>query len=257
MPRFFTDVGNITSDTVNITGSDARHIALSLRMRVGDELTVCDFSRREYKCMLSCVSPSQVTAKIISSSISDTEPPYYAKLYQALPKGERADMIVQKSVECGVSEIVFFLSERCVARVDTQGAEKKLARWRKISEEAAKQCGRGIIPEVKFILDFASAVADASEGELSLICYEGDGANGVQTRNIGVILDEYCNEYGNNRIPHDIRFVVGSEGGFSLSEAESAHRAGLVLAGLGKRILRCETAAPFMLTCLSMRYELS
>lgn len=256
MPRFFIGSENILSNVVNITGSDARHIALSLRMHIGDELTVCDFSRREYKCCISELSPSRVIAEIISSSISDTEPPYCARLYQALPKGERADIVVQKSVECGVSEIIFFLSERCIARIDAQSVEKKLMRWKRIAEEAAKQCGRAIIPNVRCIFDFDAAVSEVAEGKLSLMCYEGDGVVNEKTRSIGVVLDEYAT-LNEDPVPHDIRFVVGAEGGFSLCEAERAHSAGLVLTGLGKRILRCETAAPFLLTCLSMRYELS
>ncbi len=261
MPRFFIDSTAVNDGHAVITGSDARHISLALRMRVGDDITLCDFSRNEYACVIDSITPSEVRAKILSSAANSTEPPYSARLFQALPKGDRADTIVQKSVECGISEIVFFESERCVAKLKNENAEKKLFRFRSIALEAAKQCGRGIIPEVSFAGGYSEAIEAIQGGELRFVCYEGDEKGDFPTVKLGKLLSDFekkeiHTEGHNAPIPHDIRFMIGPEGGFSTDEIRRASEAGLLIAGLGQRILRCETAAPFVLSCLSMRYEL-
>lgn len=255
MPRFFIDGSAISGGTATVTGSDARHIALSLRMRVGDSITLCDFARNEYRCSLESITPTEVSARVISVSMSEAEPPYTARLYQALPKGERADVIVQKSVECGVSEIVFFESERCIAKMKGDSVDKKLARFGSIALEAAKQCGRGIVPEVRFVGGISDALAEMSDGELRFMCYEGGSDGEYPTEKLGELLARFENGR-ENYIPSDIRFMVGPEGGFGYGEVKLASESGLLLAGLGSRILRCETAPPFVLTCLAARYEL-
>ncbi len=261
MPRFFIDNTAVNGGYAIITGSDARHISLALRMRVGDGITLCDFSRNEYTCVIDSITPLEVRAKIKGRTANSTEPPYSAHLFQALPKGDRADTIVQKSVECGVSEIVFFESERCIAKLREENAEKKLMRFKSIALEAAKQCGRGIVPQVSFIGGLQEAVDAMRGGELCFVCYEGDEKGEYPTVKLGRLLDDFEKERihtGNQEspVPHDIRFMIGPEGGFSTDEIRKSSEAGLLTAGLGQRILRCETAAPFVLSCLSMRYEL-
>lgn len=256
MPRFFTDSRVPVGGTVTVSGSDARHIALALRMKVGDSITFCDFARKEYDCTLESIAPELVTARVNAVTENDTEPPYTARLYQALPKGERADFIVQKSVECGASEIVFFESERCVAKMKSDGREKKLARFNTIALEAAKQCGRGIVPAVRYLTSLDAALAEMAGGELKFICYEGGEDGEYPTEKLGDMLARVEGCHGEGYIPCDIRFMVGPEGGFGYGEVKRAAEAGLMLAGLGPRILRCETAPPFVLTCLSARYEL-
>lgn len=257
MPRFFIDGSALCGETAVVTGSDARHIALSLRMRVGDSITLCDFARNEYKCSLESITPTEVTARVLSVSGSETEPPYTARLYQALPKGERADVIVQKSVECGVSEIVFFESERCISKIKGDSVQKKLARFGSIALEAAKQCGRGIVPAVRFVGGIGDALAEMAGGELCFMCYEGGSDGEYPTEKLGELLSHFeSTRGGDDYIPSDIRFMVGPEGGFGYGEVKLASEAGLLLAGLGSRILRCETAPPFVLTCLAARYEL-
>lgn len=135
MPRFFIDNTAVNGGYAVINGSDARHISLALRMRVGDGITLCDFSRNEYTCIIDSITPLEVRAKIQSCTSNSTEPPYSAHLFQALPKGDRADTIVQKSVECGISEIVFFESERCIAKLKEENAKKKLMRFKNIALE--------------------------------------------------------------------------------------------------------------------------
>ena len=250
MPRFFLSDENIRDGVIRIEDSDAAHIVLSLRMTVGDNIVVCDFSGREYTCKIVSAEVGGVLAQIQSFRESSNETPYFAVLYQALAKGDRFDMIVQKSVECGVSKIVPVLTERCISRPDAAASVKKVARWRKISQEAAKQCGRAIIPAVSEIITYGEALTQMTESGIGFLCYEGDG-----TVPLGRSLRRVIKNSG-YRIDGDISFMVGPEGGFSGFEVDRAKEAGLALTGLGSRILRCETAAPFVLACLSYEFEL-
>lgn len=245
MPRFFIPCGDAAGEAAFIRGEDAKHIALSLRMAVGERLTVCDFSRREYECRLSSVTPALVTAEILSSKLCSAEPECRIVLYQAVPKSDKLDIIVQKAVECGASEIIPFLSERCVSRPDAAAAAKKRERLQRISKEAAMQCGRGIIPAIGAQTTLGELLSREGEA-LKLFFYEGDG-----TEPLPRLLE------GSGGVPSEIRIIIGSEGGFSLAECEKARSAGYIAAGLGKRILRCETAAAFALACLSYRFEMN
>ena len=247
MPRFFVRQDRVSDNRVSIIGDDAHHIARSLRMAVGEEIVVCDMQGNEYCCKIASFDEDrEVLADIVSSKHSENEPCCYIKLFQALPKGDKLDTIIQKAVECGVSEIIPFQSERCVVKIKNDAEDRKTERRQRISAEAAKQCGRSVIPEVKPSVDFARALDMAVGCELCLFCYEGDG-----TRSIGEIL----RGFGEN-IPKSIAVFIGSEGGFSVKEAALAREKGMVMTGLGKRILRTETASGFVLACLVCATEL-
>ncbi len=246
MPRFFVPSANFDGDTVRITGDDARHIARALRMAVGETVTVCDMHGTTHTCVLEKITDDDSTARIVESVPSDTEPPCPITLYQAFPKGDKMDVIVQKAVESGACAIVPFLSERCVSRPDEKSAEKKVARWQRIALEAAKQCGRGIIPEVRRPLSYAQMLEEASVASLPLFCYEGDGT--ASLREVLAAADA-------GRV-QSISLVIGSEGGFSGDEAAPAAQHGFHLCGLGRRILRCESASGFALACIVYAFEL-
>ena len=250
MPRFFLSASNICDGIVTVTGEDAVHISRSLRMRTGEHITVCDMQKNVYDCELCQFTADTVTAKILSQTASDTEPPYRLRLFQALPKSDKLDVIIQKSVESGASQIVPFESERCVVRIDSDSRreEKKRERRSRIALEAAKQCGRGQIPTVSLPVSFKQMLELASESELVLFFYEGDGTVGLRR-----LLES---AYPVGKIPESVSVIIGSEGGFSLTEAEAARSAGFHMCGLGKRILRCETAPGFALACLAYKFEL-
>ena len=251
MPRFFIQKEQIDGDFLTINGNDAHHISRSLRMAAGEHITVCDMQKNEYECVLRDFLPDCVRAEIIDRHHADTEPPYSVHLYQALPKGDKLDSIIQKAVECGVSEITTFESERCVVKVRDGGEAKKIERRRRIALEAAMQSGRGIVPEVHESISFASAIKAAAEADITLFCYEGDGTCSVKE----------CIEAWRAKNPTctspTVSVVIGSEGGFSLREAQMAQKAGLTPTGLGKRILRTETASGFVLACLVYALELT
>lgn len=250
MPRFFLQADNISDGVVTVMGDDALHISRSLRMRLGEHITVCDMQKTEYDCEICEFTADTVRAKVISSKVSDTEPPYSITVFQALPKSDKLDVIIQKSVESGADRIVPFESERTVVRIDSDERKeaKKLERRRRIALEAAKQCGRGCVPEVAMPIKFRQMLDEAKKSELVLFFYEGDGTVGLRS-----MLSE---RYGAGAVPESIAVIIGSEGGFSLAEVEAAREAGCILCGLGKRILRCETASGFALACLCYHFEL-
>lgn len=243
MPRFFVSSENIEQSSVCITGDDAWHIARSLRMAVGESITVCDSEGNVHECILEKITDDTVTASVCKSFAIESESPVHITLYQALPKGDKMDLIVQKAVEMGACKIVPFFSERCVSRPDAKSLEKKRARWQRIALEAAKQCGRGTVPEIGEPLSFKEMLEAASRASLGCFCYEGEGTCSLKNilENAGDISD--------------ISLVVGSEGGFSEKEAAAAGQC-LKMAGLGKRILRCESAPCFALACISYQFEL-
>ena len=247
MPRFFVKNDQVGEDSILLVGTDAHHAARSLRMAVGDALTVCDMRGIEYECRIaSFEEDTEVLLTICSRREAENEPPCRIRLFQALPKGDKLDTVIQKAVECGVSEIVPFESERCVVRMKPEAEERKTERRQRIAAEAAKQCGRSLIPAVCPTVSFDTMLSLAGECSLCLFCYEGDG-----TRPLGEILREAAPLAG-----RDIAIVIGSEGGFSLGEAERAIASGMCPTGLGKRILRTETASGFVLSCLVLVTEL-
>ena len=250
MPRFFVRANQIENGTAQIFGDDAHHISRSLRMAVGEHISVCDMQKNIYECELTEFLSDRVCAKVLSCAQSDVEPPFHAHLYQALPKGDKLDSIIQKAVECGMSEMTTFESERCVVRMKEGTEQKKLERRERIALEAAKQSGRGLVPKISPTVDFKTAIDRAANADIRLFCYEGDDTSPLAT-----VLKEYEIAVGKNQNP-TISIVIGSEGGFSLSEVQYAREKGLIPVGLGKRILRTETAASFVLSCLVYHFEL-
>ncbi len=247
MPRFFVRSTQIVQNTVTVTGEDARHISRSLRMAPGEEITVCDESGKVYKCLLSGFTENTVTARIVAEMEEGPEPPCRIWLYQALPKGDKMDTVIQKAVESGVFAVVPFESERCIVRAKKEAEAHKTERRRRIALEAAKQCGRAIVPEVTSTIAFSEMLCHAAEADLTLFCYEGEG-----TVSIGKLL-----QMPNIRAVGSIALVIGSEGGFSDKEANAAREKGFLMTGLGRRILRTETASGFALACISCVTELS
>ena len=233
MPRFF--LKTVEGDTLTVSGQDAVHIRRSLRMAVGDTLTLCDGRGTDCTALIREFSGEDVVLTPLSRRKSDSEPTCAVTLYQGLPKGDKMEWIIQKAVELGVTRIVPVQMTRCVAVVNDKGrADKKIARWQKIADEAAGQSGRGILPVVQDILSFKEAAARLS-GELTLLCYEGGG------KPLSAVV---------GRDTAAVSLVVGPEGGIDQSEVTRLTDGGAHLITLGKRILRCETAPLAALSAL-------
>lgn len=235
MPRFFMSDAGEFGDTIIVRGKNAEHIKV-LRLRVGEELTICDGRGTDYKCSLIRSDKDEAEVKVLEVKPCSAEPSVFVKVLCGLPKGDKTDYIIQKSVETGASEIIFFDSDRVIARPET--AVKKLERWQRIAEEAAKQCGRGIIPELKWCKCFDDAITEAKETELALFMYETGEREALPAA-----------LKGSDKIK-TAAIVTGPEGGFEREEAEKARENGLHVCSMGERILRCETAPIVALTAL-------
>ena len=235
MPRFFIAGTNLAGGMAILRGRDAEHVRV-LRLRPGEELTICDGEGTDYKCRLVSSDKEQAEAEVLEVVRCPAEPSVAVTVLCGLPKGDKTDYIIQKCVEAGASEIAFFQSKYCVAR--PENPEKKLERWQRIAEEAAKQSGRGIIPAVKWAGDFAGALDVAVKKDLALFLYETGEREALDR-----VLE-------NNKEIKSAALITGPEGGFAEFEAKLAKIAGLRVCSMGERILRCETAPVVAVTAL-------
>ena len=247
MQRIFSSEP-ISDGSISILGADAHHLARVLRMKPGEEITVSDPTGLDHVCRINSVSGECVVADVLSSFKNKTEPPYKAIIYQGMPKGDKTDVIVQKAVELGVYSVVFGVTERSVARPDEASLAKKTHRLYRISEAAAQQSGRGIVPDVSAANGFAEMLQAASRADVSLFCYEGGGDN------IADILSSVGTDVRENPC-FTVAVVIGPEGGFSQKEADAARAVGVRFCSLGARILRTETAGSHVLSCIAYEFD--
>lgn len=234
MQRLFLD--EISGNEVILDAQQSRHIAKSLRMRVGDMLMLCDGEGNDYGSIIEEITKESVRLKICYKQASEQEPDCRVTIYQGVPKGSKFEDIIQKCVELGVTRIVPTLTKRCVSRPDEKSGAKKNVRYNKIALEAAQQSGRGIVPEIAEMKTLVQAVAD-DDSEIKIVFYEGGGA---PLRDI---------------INSDVKSVsvyIGPEGGFESDEVELIEKSGGVRATLGKRILRTQTAPVAALTAIML-----
>ena len=236
MARFFMAGTNLLGGpTAIIRGRDAEHIQV-LRIRPGEDVTICDTEGKDYKCRLVRATKEEAEVEILDVTPCKGEPSVRVTVLCGLPKGDRVDYIIQKSVEAGASEIVFFQSARSVAK--PEDPYKKLERWNRISEEAAKQSGRGIIPKVSWSPDYGEVLNTAVHTDLPLFMYETGEREPLNT-----VL-----ESGKGIATAAV--ITGPEGGFEKYEADLARIAGMHICSMGERILRCETAPVVAITAI-------
>lgn len=233
MPRFFTD--NINENDIVLDGENARHIGRSLRMRPKEELTVC-CGGVDYDCKIRQITEDCVHLDLLEKHPCYAEPTVNVTLFQAMPKLDKLEHIIQKSTELGVSRVVPVLTRRCISRPTEKDFAKKLPRLAKIAEEAAKQSGRGIIPEISPMVSYKQCLEMMKELDKTIMLYEGEGG-----KPFGDVAVEGIKTAG---------LLIGSEGGFDVFEVEDAVSTGAERVWLGKRILRCETAPISALTIL-------
>lgn len=244
MPRFFLEPEKFDGSAVRIEGQDAFHIARSLRMAVGDRITLCDTEGGEYSAVLTKIRDEECLLEVGEKKESKAELPLSVTLYMAYPKGDKLETVIQKAVELGVSRIVPFESSRCIKRPKAEKNEKLLSRLNRIAEEAAKQCGRARLPKVCAPIGFKEMLHEAGTLDTALFCYEDE-----RTLSIKNALEEV-------KVGSSLGIIVGSEGGFSPEEARWATEIGCKSVSLGNRILRCETAPLFALSAVVYRFEL-
>ena len=245
MNRFFVDDPGAFSDrSVVITGEDVNHVKNVLRLKENDELIVSNGRGRDYHCRISGITNEEVVADICDICDNFSELSTEITLFQGFPKGDKMELIIQKTVELGVTRIVPVMTKRTVVKLDDKKAKKKTERYNMIAESAAKQSGRGMIPEVTMPVSFAEAVSMAEKLDMNIIPYEE--AEGV--------------EYSRNIIKSikgkkSLGIFIGPEGGFAREEVEKALAAGTSAITLGHRILRTETAGMAVISIIMFELE--
>lgn len=228
MHRFFADRSQFSENTVRLEGDDVKHISRVLRLRCGDKISVCNKESQDFVCTLSEIGKDYALAQIEESMANGNESELCVTLYQGLPKGDKMDYIIQKSVELGAVRIVPVVMKRTV--VKPKSADGKTDRWNRISEEAAKQCIRGIIPKVESPISFEEMLGELEKGGLSILPYE----NERQTKLKDILTQ--------NKTAKNINIIIGPEGGFEEEEVATCLSKGVHAVTLGPRIMRCETA---------------
>lgn len=243
MHRFFVSKENILNDVITIEGDDVQHISRVLRLEEGDKITLCDQQGTDYIVSIESVSKHSVRTNIMDKEPSKGEPSIDVVLYQGVPKSTKMDLIIQKCTEMGITRIVPVMTARTVVKLESEKDEaKKVMRWTKIAEEAAKQSKRGIVPTVEMPMSLEKALQDSKTLDLTLIPYELEKGNSVKATL-------------QTKQPKSVGFFVGPEGGFDTFEIDKAKQQGVVPVTLGNRIMRTETAGFAILTCIMYQYD--
>lgn len=232
MYQFFVKPEQIAGKNITITGSDVNHIKNVLRMKIGEEIAVSNGADgKEYRCGIEEIGEEEIRCQLRFIKEDGVELPSKVYLFQGLPKADKMELIIQKAVELGAYEIIPVAAKRAVVKLDEKKAKAKTARWQGISEAAAKQSKRAVIPEVKDVMTWKEAVAYAQTMDVRLIPYElAEGMNATKSIMEGL------------KPGQSIAVFIGPEGGFEESEIEEAKKCGITPITLGKRILRTETA---------------
>ena len=231
MYNFFVDECARTGNSFRISGKDHNHICNVLRMQVGDTFLV-SCGGISFLCRLEHIQGEAVVAEIVEEDYQNTELPVHFYLFQGLPKGDKLELIIQKTVELGAAGIIPVEMSRCVMKLDEKKKKSRRERWQSIAESAAKQSKRNVIPEVSNVMTYKQAIAKAGEMDLFLVPYENERGMAATREALSHIKPGMS-----------VGILVGPEGGFDEKEIELAREAGAYIISLGKRILRAETAA--------------
>lgn len=245
MYQFFVNSDQINDKTITILGSDVNHIKNVLRMKIGEEIKISNgIDQKEYRCGIEEILEESIVCSLRFVKLDELELSSKVYLFQGLPKADKMELIIQKAVELGVYEIIPVSTKRAVVKLDEKKAKNKVERWQGISEAAAKQSKRGIVPKVSNVLSFKEALSYAKDMDVKLIPYEL--AEGMEvTKDILEKLQE----------DQKIAVFIGPEGGFSQEEINLAIEYKILPITLGRRILRTETAGITVLAWIMYQLE--
>lgn len=241
MPRYFVEKEDMHGEIIFIKNGDAKHLGRVLRAKAGDIVEVCDGDGMDYSCVVVDVKKDEIRLEIESATPCQSEPETSITLFQAIPKGDKMETVIQKCVEIGVCRIVPVAAERCVSKPNEKDFAKKRERWQKISLSASKQSGRGRVPEIGDMVSFKEAAKMCAELDGAAIAYEKEEKTGL-------------NDFVKNFSGKSLGLFIGPEGGFSEEEIKTAQLHGASAVSLGRRILRTETAG--MAAAAILLYEL-
>ncbi|MFI3172572.1 MAG: 16S rRNA (uracil(1498)-N(3))-methyltransferase [Eubacteriales bacterium] len=244
MQHFFVTPEQVSATHITISGTDVNHIKNVLRMKLGEKIEINDGNNCKYIGEIEKIEEEEILVLIQEHLESDTELSSSIYLFQGLPKADKMELIVQKAVELGVTEIIPVTTKRTIVKLDEKKKAKKVERWNGIAASAAKQSARGIIPTVTSLMSFKEAIAYASTIQHRLIPYElAEGMQETKQRIQQIQPGE------------SIGIFIGPEGGFEKEEIELAMQEGIYSITLGRRILRTETAGLTALSILMFHLE--
>lgn len=248
MPRFFVKTEQIQDETITILGEDVKHIKNVLRKDKGDKIEICNQENgKTYNCQINNIEDNSIFTKIINQ-IEEQEDKIKIDIYQGLPKADKMELIIQKSVELGANAIIPVAMKRCVVKIDSKDENKKMCRWQKIAESAAKQSGRNEIPEIRHIATVEKISNLINKYDSLIVAYENEKNNTIKRELLK--LKDILQEKGKI----NIALIIGPEGGLEEKDVELLKQSGAKIVTLGNRILRTETVALNMLSVI--RYEL-
>lgn len=231
MPKFFVSNSQIENNNIYIIGQDVNHITNVLRLNIGDSINVCDTSSEQnYICSIKKIDKEKINCEIIKKEEKNTEPNVQLTICQGIPKGEKMELIIQKSTELGVKNIIPVKMNRCISKIENKNEAKKISRWQKIAEVAAKQSGRNIIPKIENSMTIKELCNQIEEYDVVLVAYEQEKNNKLKEELKKLKKDDI-----------KIAVIVGPEGGIEKEEVDILKSNGAKIITLGKRILRTET----------------
>lgn len=247
MPRFFVENEQIENNEITIENEDVRHIKNVLRKNIGDQIEICNKENgRNFLAKIIEINDKQVKLNMIEEINETSESNIYINIFQGLPKADKMELIIQKSVELGVSEITPVAMKRCVVKINEKDEKKKIDRWQKISEGAAKQSGRNIIPKINTIKNIKNICESFSEYDIVLVAYENEKENK---------LKEELKKINKAKDNIKIAVVIGPEGGLEIEDVQLMNDAGAKTITLGPRILRTETVALNIISIIMYELE--
>lgn len=245
MPKFFVPTNQIDKDKIVIQNDDVNHIKNVLRAKVDDKIDICDYNTsKNYVCKIEEIEDKVIRCKIIEEIDSNVESEVKVSIFQGIPKADKMELVIQKSVELGAYDITPIEMKRCVVKLKEKDKTKKIQRWQKISEVAAKQSGRDIIPNINNIININKLCESLEKYDLVLVAYENEKIN--------TLKNELTKIKNNKKVK--IAVIIGPEGGIDKAEIEQLEKYSAKIVTLGNRILRTETVALNMLSIIM--YEL-
>ena len=251
MPKFFVENNQIKNDTIYIKDKDVNHIKKVLRKNIEDEITICnENTKQDYLCKIINIEENEIICKILKELETNVESNIEVSIFQGLPKADKMELIIQKSVELGVHDITPIEMKRCVVKLQEKDKNKKIERWQKISEVAAKQCGRNFIPKINNIEKLKEISEKIKDYDVVLVAYEEEKENTLKNE---LKLLKKDNKENNKKIK--IAIVIGPEGGMDKEEINTLEKNGAKIITLGKRILRTETVALNILSIIMYELE--
>lgn len=239
MYKFFVSSNQINMNVVKIIENDVNHIKNVLRLGIGKEIEVCDINNsNNYLCKIIELDNKVVKAKILGKMENTNESQVYLHIFQGIPKQEKMETIIQKTTEIGVCEITPLFMNRCIVKLDDKTAIKKVERWQKIAEVAAKQSKRDKIPIINLPINIKYVYEKIANYDIVLVAYENEEKLSIKS-----VLKK-INKQSQGEIR--IAVIIGPEGGIEEKEIECFEKMGAKVVTLGKRILRTETAPIFI-----------